>query len=329
LFSFRAGGRMWSGAMEALLGASRKPEEPIEERHKNIAAALQQLLEKAVLKTVKHAYNLTGQEHLCMGGGVALNAVANGKVILEGPFKRVHIWGAAGDSGAAAGAALLRDAVERSGAHKEPATLLLGSCATAEEIDAAIDAAGVSSSEVIDENMALYTAKLLQRGDIVARFSGAMEFGPRALGNRSLIAHPGLASAMERLQAIKQRESFRPFGALCFEDRFAEYISKPLSYAQYPYMNVCLPVKPTVKEKLQNVVHVDGTCRVQTLARDPSEKLSRILASFEELTGIPFILNTSFNKRGEPLVESPAQAIELFKNSSIDHLLIGGRLLSK
>lgn len=324
-FNFRAGGRMWESALEALLGAPRTPGTEILPQHIAIAAALQRVTQHVLQRIVAHAHAQVPSKNLCLAGGVALNAVANG-IIAEGPHAALHVFGATGDSGAAYGAAIYtyRQEVPLHAPLRVPLSACVGTDYDHTALSVA-RSAGLSFEQMPTSVLAARVADLLAAGNVVARVAGKMEFGPRALGNRSLLAHPDHPGAWQKLHAIKSRESFRPFGGMFLEDRLDEYVALPQGMREHPYMNVCLPaINPA---RIPNIVHVDGSCRVQTLRRDEGG-VADILGAFENVTGIAALLNTSFNRSGEPLVENPDQALAVFREQPIDYLVIGNILLS-
>ncbi len=325
-FSFRAGGRMWSGKLEELLGEPRMPGSTLTPRHIAIAYALQQMTEDVMTALVKRAHHEIPSAHLCLAGGVALNAVANG-VLAQGPFSALHVFGAAGDSGAAYGAAayVYHQSSAPVRVRTSPLNLCIGTSHD-HEVDAVAQASGIPYQKLIPSEVAPRVAALLAEGKVIARVSGKMEFGPRALGNRSLLAHPGHPEAFKKLHTIKSRESFRPFGGMFLHDQLHAYVQLPHGVREYPYMNVCLPA--INEARIPNIVHVDGSCRVQTVHRNHGD-VSDILVAFEKSTGIAALLNTSFNRRGEPLVENLEQALAVFKEQPIDYLLVGDTLFYK
>jgi carbamoyltransferase len=329
-FAYRGGMHMWSNELEKLLGIPRARGSTIEKRHRDIAAGLQKLTERVYAAIVREAYRIAPSTNLCLGGGVALNAVANGIVFDQGPFRALHIWGAAGDSGAACGAALYVDrAYSERSVPDSAVSLCVGTSYADGAYAQAIKDRRVTVRDYDDDQVAMEIARRVSLGDVVAVFDGPMEFGPRALGNRSLFAHPALASSIRKLHAIKARETYRPFGGIYFSDRLHEYAVVPHGYRSYPCMNVCL--RALDPANIPAIVHVDGTCRVQTVERasDSASRAAHVLTEFEKQTGLGCILNTSFNTNGEPLVEHPVQAVNTFLALPIDSLFLGRYLLTK
>lgn len=325
-FSFREKFQMWTHKFEKVFGRFRRPSEEIEERHMDIAASIQRVTEEVYIRTLNHLARLTSEPRLCVGGGVALNALANGKIVTQTPFRDVFILGSSGDSGAALGAALAvaNTPKRRSGALTH---LALGSEPSPQAIQAEIEQSGLSFHQIPPGQMAKAIAELLADRKIVARFAGRMEFGPRALGNRSILAHPGPSEMKARMNKIKRREKFRPFGVSVLESRAFEFFEIPPGSA-WPFMNFCFPVRPDRRDQLAAVVHADNSVRIQTVSSDQGPYFD-LLAAFEKITGIPCLLNTSLNVQGEPLVETPAQALRDFRENPIDYLAMGDFLVRK
>ncbi len=325
-FHFRAGGRMWSSSLERILGEPRIAETEITPWHIAVAAALQKLTQDILVSIIAQAHKEIPSANLCLAGGVALNAVANG-VVAQGPFSALHVFGAAGDSGAAYGAAAYvhHQKPERTQTRAAPLGVCIGTNHDT-EAEAMAHASGLPYEVLPSTEVAPRIAALIAQGKVIARVSGKMEFGPRALGNRSLLAHPAHLEAFKKLHALKSRESFRPFGGVFLQDKLHEYVHVPQGLNEHPYMNVCLPAIDSAR--IPNIVHVDGSCRVQTVRRD-EDGIADILVAFEKNTGMSALLNTSFNRRGEPLVESLEQALAVFTEQPIDYLLLGNILLSK
>jgi carbamoyltransferase len=252
-----------------------------------------------------------------MAGGVALNCVANARLAREGPFERIWVQPAAGDAGTALGAALYLSAL--SGDEVQPmATAALGSGFDDDEIGAALEAAGVLYERPRD--IAEAVADVLAANGTVAWFQGRSEFGPRALGHRSLLADARASDNVERLNAVKGREQFRPVAPMVLEDRAADIFEGQLPS---PYMLFTHRVRDGWAERIPAVVHVDGTARIQTV--DPLEEplVARMLEAFEARTGVPVVVNTSLNTAGRPIVDDPRDALECFGSAPVDALAIG------
>ncbi len=350
-FDYCAGLRMTSRRFDRLLGGPpRRPEGPITQREMDVAASIQKVLEEIVLRMARHVHARTGLENLCLAGGVALNCVANGRLLREGPFERLWIQPAAGDAGGALGAALAHwfghlDKPRTAASLDSQQGSLLGPEFTAAAIDAALGRAGAVAEPFADEAaLADAVAAELAAGRIVGHFAGRAEFGPRALGNRSILADPRRPDMQRRLNvAIKFRESFRPFAPAVLADRAGDCFALDV---ESPYMLLVAPVRggepaadaarPTgfarlrdVRGPLPAVTHVDGSARVQTVDAVRSPRFHAILDAFATLTGCPVLANTSFNIRGEPIVHDPADAYRCFMYTDMDVLVVGDRLLRK
>lgn len=332
-FSFTTESQMWSSRFEALFGAPRTPDEPIEQRHKNIAYALQRVTEEVYSAMLNHLHALTGARDLCIGGGVALNALANGKLYERTPFRNIYIFGPAGDGGGAAGAAFFADRciAHNVRAQKKVSDLRLGTSVGQASIDQTLalysDRVHVQHFESLDD-AARAAAKLLTDGKVISWFQGKMEYGPRALGARSILADPRTGLMKDKVNRVKRRDQFQPFAASVLREYVHELFVVPEVNHESPQMLFCFPVHSSARAKLAAIVHKDGTCRIQTVEKEYGAYRTLIEAFFE-LTGVPCILNTSFNLRGEPIVESPAQALEDFLASELDALVIGHSIVSK
>ncbi|MFE0447731.1 carbamoyltransferase family protein [Streptomyces fungicidicus] len=299
------------------LCAPRRPDEPWSRDHADVAASAQAVLEETLLDLVRWLHGRTHDRVLTLAGGVALNCVANSRVAREGPFSRVWVQPAAGDAGTALGGALLLSA----GAGDEPEPMSgadLGRDWSDAELGAWLKTAAVPFERPAD--IAATVARTLADNGVVAWFQGRGEYGPRALGHRSLLAHPGHAGNLERLNDVKGREQFRPVAPMVLADRAAEIFDGPLPS---PYMLFVHDVAPAWRDRVPAVVHVDGTARVQTVdaAREPL--VARMLGEFERLTGLPVVVNTSLNTAGRPMVDDPRDALECFGSSPVDLLAIG------
>ncbi|MEH1835957.1 MAG: carbamoyltransferase C-terminal domain-containing protein [Nostoc sp.] len=309
--------------LEALLGKRRKKNEPIEQRHKDIAASLQAFTSEVVLRLVEELYHLCPQENLCLAGGVALNCATNWLIKEKGPFKNIFIPTAPHDAGTAIGAALyayhtrLGEQAARTTPQLSP---YMGPKFTTEEILLAIEESGLTARR--SEDSAIETADMVADGKVVTWFQGRMEFGPRALGNRSLLADPRYVTTRELLnQKVKHREDFRPFGPSVLAERAEQWFEIGRKSESLKYMLFTCPVRPEKREKIPAVIHVDGTARVQLVERELNPSYHRLISRFEQRTGVPVILNTSFND-SEPIVCSPKDAISTFNRMAIDALVM-------
>jgi len=348
-------------------GVPRQPETAITQREMDLAASVQRLTEEAVLKMARYVKDRSEERSLCLAGGVALNCVANGRLRREGPFDDIWIQPAAGDAGGALGAALrtwyaLLDRpriLERAneGGHRQPgsdamAGALLGPEFSQTEIERSLEAEGARFSVCTDrDEAARLAAQRLARGAVVGWFQGPMEFGPRALGSRSILADPRSAETQSAVNLkIKYRESFRPFAPCCLVERAPEIFDVPEG-ASSPYMLEVVGVRSARPVELDGaalvgdeaalsralgqsstelpaITHLDGSARLQTVdARHPD--LRRVLEEFDALTGCPVLVNTSFNVRGEPIVHTPQDALRCFLATEMDVLVVGRCFLEK
>jgi carbamoyltransferase len=297
---------------------ARSADEPWTQDHADLAASVQRRLEDVLLELAHWQHGRTGASILTMAGGVALNCVANTRLRAEGPYRDVWVQPAAGDAGTALGGALhvaaeLGDVpVPMSGAD-------LGRSFTDEQIEAWLTTARVPYER--PDDVAEEVAQCLADNGVVAWFQGASEFGPRALGYRSLLAHPGHEKNLERLNDVKGREQFRPVAPMCLAERAGDIFSRGPESS--PYMLFVHDVAPQWRDRIPAVVHVDGTARVQTVAAADSPLVARMLEGFERRTGIPVVVNTSLNTAGRPMVDDPRDALECFGSAPVDLLAIG------
>jgi carbamoyltransferase len=299
------------------LCAPRGPDEPWTQDHADVAASAQAVLEEALLDLVRWLHGRTHHSVLTLAGGVALNCVANSRIAREGPFSRVWVQPAAGDAGTALGGALLLAAGEGDGPEPMPGADLGRDWSDA-ELGAWLKTAAVPFERPAD--IAATVAETLANDGIVAWFQGRSEYGPRALGHRSLLAHPGHAGNLERLNDVKGREQFRPVAPMVLADRAAGIFDGPLPS---PYMLFVHDVAEEWRERIPAVVHVDGTARIQTVDPQREPLVARMLGEFERLTGLPVVVNTSLNTAGRPMVDDPRDALECFGSSPVDLLALG------
>jgi carbamoyltransferase len=282
--------------------------------HADLAASVQRCLEEVLLDLARWLHERTGDRLLTMAGGTALNCVANTVLAREGPFEEIWVQPAAGDAGTALGAALHLSCHGPVGFTPD-----LGSGFTDEEIEKALRTARLPYERPHD--LAGAVAETLAGDGVVAWFQGRSEYGPRALGHRSLLAHPGREANLERLNDIKGREQFRPVAPMVLADRAEMIFSRgPLPS---PYMLFVHDVAPAWQDRIPAVVHVDGTARVQTVTPEAEPLVARMLTAFERRTGLPVVINTSLNTAGRPMVDSPRDALECFGATPIDLLAIG------
>jgi carbamoyltransferase len=301
----------------AAFAKPRRPDETWTREHADLAASVQAATEEVLLDLVRWLHGRTGDRHLSMAGGVALNCVANSRIAREGPFDELWVQPAAGDAGTALGGAL--HLAEQLGDRTSPMPGAdLGRSWDEDALAAWLRRARVPFSR--PDDLAEVVARSLAADEIVAWFQGRSEYGPRALGHRSLLAHPGRAANLERLNDVKGREQFRPVAPMVLADRAHELFDGPLPSR---YMLFTHDVAPQWRERSPAVVHVDGSARIQTV--DPAEEplLARMLAAFEEHTGLPVVVNTSLNTAGRPMVDDPRDALECFGSAPVDLLAIG------
>lgn len=311
-------------AVEAL-GPPRQPTEEISERHQNIAASAQKVLEDVVLELVAGLHDQTGEENLCLAGGVAFNSVMNGRIIRESPFRRVYIQPVAGDAGCSLGAAYLlyHQHLDRPRTY-EMRHAYFGPSFSSAACASALEAAGLPFETLADDDLLPRVAQLIADGGIVGWFQGRMEFGPRALGNRSFIADPRRSDMRELLnKKVKLREWFRPLAPSLVEEASEEIFGWD---HRDPFMVTVIEVAEGQLARLPAIVHVDGTARPQTVSRDTNPRYWRLLREFERLSGVPALLNTSFNVQ-EPIVCRPQDAIRTFQGSNFDALVLEDHLV--
>ena len=307
-------------------GPARVPNSAIESRHEDIAASLQVVLEETVLAYLKALRARTGKKNLCFSGGVALNCVLNGKILESGLFDGIFIPPNPGDAGCAVGAALhIQHQLNHEPRRYVMDHAFLGSSFSDSEILAALDNAKVDYRKMDDP--AKEVARLIADGKIVAWFQGRMEWGPRALGNRSLLADPTRDEMRDIVNKwVKHREDFRPFAPSVLEEKAPEYFEDIITS---PYMLFITQVRDDKKKAIPAVTHVDGTARPQTVNEKTNPLYWRVIKEFGNISGVPVVLNTSFNIMGEPIVCTPPQAIRCFYGTGIDALAIGSYLVQK
>jgi carbamoyltransferase len=325
-------GKMFSEAMERRLGPKRNPEDPLEQRHRNLASSLQLRLEEIYLGMLKKLAQRTGLKAVCLAGGVAFNCVANGKIFDKTGFEQIYVHPAAGDAGLAVGAAYY---VWHQKLGKARAFVMdhayWGPGYTREEIRRAIDANGLGQNgcqieELGEDALMQRTAAIIADGKILGWFQGRAEWGPRALGNRSIVADPRRPEMKEVLnQRIKHREIFRPFAPSILAESTGEWFEK--SYPS-PFMTLAYSVRPEKREEIPAPTHIDGTGRLQTVTRDANPRYWNLIKAFEQLTGVPVVLNTSFNDN-EPIVCRPEEALDCFQRTQMDALVLGDFLITR
>lgn len=320
-------GLLFTRALEAQLGPRRRPEDPLEARHADMACSLQAVLEEIVLEMLRRLAVRTGQTSLCLAGGVALNCVLNGKITQTTPFRRVFVQPAAHDAGISLGAACyVAHHVERQPRRFVMDHAYWGPAFEPPALAAALRARSLEARPSALPLLVESVAERLAAGRLVGWFQGAMEFGPRALGHRSLLADSRDPQMQARINArVKRRESFRPFAPSLPRERFAEYFG---SAAPDPFMITTVPALAEQRARIPAVLHVDGTGRPQAVTRHANPEYWELLQAFGRRTGVPVLLNTSFNEQ-EPIVCRPDEAVACFLRNEIDTLVLGPFLVDR
>jgi len=353
-FGYLRGERMTNARFAALFGGrERRPEEPITARECDLARSIQEVTEEIVLRIGRTVHHETGETHLCLAGGVALNCVANSRLLRDGPFKKIWVQPAAGDAGGALGAALAYYHLGLARPRANPqgrdgmGGAFLGPEFSDTQIAAVLAERGLAAERLESEALVERVARRVAEGAVVGFFQGRAEFGPRALGGRSILGD-ARSPIMQRTMnlKIKQRESFRPFAPIVLAERVSDYFEFA---GESPYMLFTAPVKPerrialegttgdpdllaqvnALRSDIPAVTHVDYSARIQTVDRATHPLLHAVLMAFERLTGCPVMINTSFNVRGEPPVCHPREAIDCFLTTAMDSLALGGFFLEK
>jgi len=321
--------RMTGKAFEKLLGQPRrKPETELTQFHKDVARSVQEITEEIMMKVCRHAKKLHPSRYLCLAGGVALNCVANGRILRSNMFEDIFIQPASGDAGGALGVAYLiwfREFGGKQTSRMEHA--YYGPEYGEKEIEAALKEQKLPYEKLPEEKLIETVAKLMEGENVIGWFQGRMEYGPRALGNRSIIADARNKENWKKVNLkIKFRESFRPFAPTVLAERTADYFALD---RESPYMLLVADVHPGKRREIPAVTHVDGSARIQTISASQNPKYHRLIAEFEKNTGCGVIINTSFNVRGEPIVESPKDAINCFLHTQMDFLVLGNYVVRK
>ena len=316
----------YSDKLVALLGPPRPPEGAVDKRHEDISFALQTVTEEAMLHLGRMARKLTGVKNLCVAGGVALNCVANGRLSRETDFEKFFFYPAAGDTGTSVGAALVVEHILGGGQRSmEVASEYLGQGFTRDQVKAVLYRGQLRYQALKDPE--LTAARMIADGLIIAWFQGRAEFGPRALGNRSILADPRRKDMKDLLNAtVKFREPFRPYAPSVLEEACGTYFG---SDVPSPYMLRAYPTRPEMIEVLPAITHVDGTARVQTVNRQQNPRYYRLIEAFGRITGVPCVLNTSFNIRGEPIINTVDEAIKCLMTTGLDALFVEDFLVVK
>ncbi len=320
---------MFNLKFRELFGEPRAPEKEITQRDVDLAATLQKILEECLIKISENLYQVIGMRKLCIAGGVGLNSVANGRILAETPFEEIFIQPGAGDDGTSIGvAAYIYSTLLKNGRNYIMKDAYLGPSYSTEEVKKFLQGKeeavfqAYSTSELIEK-----VAKLLSQGKIVGWFQGRMEFGPRALGARSILADPRNPKMKDILnEKVKHRESFRPYAPSVILEEAKEYFE--LECAS-PFMLLVASVREDKKRIIPAVTHVDGTARIQTVSRKENTLFYELIQKFKDITGVPMILNTSFNVRGEPIVCNPEDAYQCFLKTEMDFLVMENILIEK
>jgi carbamoyltransferase len=333
-FAFTYDKVMTNKKFSLLFGIPRRQKnDKTEQIHFDIGASIQRVLEDILLKMANHVYEKTKMKNLCLGGGVALNGVANYRILKEGPFENVHIPPSPGDAGSAIGCAQYLHYIHNNNKRiieKDHATIIrenvyVGPQFDDKQIKYFLDLNKISYQEFDRQSLLQYTAKMISEGNIVGWYQGKMEWGPRALGNRSILADPREAKMKDILnKKIKHRESFRPFAPSILEEYASEYFEIDIPS---PYMLMVANVKQP--DKIPAVTHVDGTGRLQTVSKQSNPLYYDLINEFYKITNIPIIINTSMNVMGEPIVNTPEQAYNMIKKTDMDYIIMGSYVISK
>jgi carbamoyltransferase len=330
-------GTLYSPALTELLGPARGAAEPLTQRHWDIARSVQAMYEEAFFHLLSHLHGRYKLDALCLAGGCAMNSVANGKVYARSPFRKLYVQSAAGDAGGAIGAALVawQRVRDGKGAARSPMThAYYGPEYSDAEIGAAIDARKAeidgqrcSVARIADESVLVgKTAEAVAGGAVVGWFQGRMEWGPRALGNRSIVCDPRRADMKEILNSkIKRRESFRPFAPSILREAVPEWFETD---DDVPFMMQVYPIRQEKRALIPAVTHVDGSGRLQTVTRESNPRYYMLIEAFRALTGVPMVLNTSFNEN-EPVVCRPEEALDCFLRTKMDVLVMGDWFIAR
>lgn len=325
-FSFQYGKRMFNKNLESVFGIPKRiPESPINKEHFDIAASIQKVIEDIIMKMAHHVHKETRMKNLCLAGGVSLNCVANGRLLREGPFENIFIQPASGDAGGAIGAAYIAYHHYLKNSDRHPLrTTYLGPSFSNEEIRQFLLENSIRFVELKDRDLIDKTAALLSEGKVIGWFQGRMEFGPRALGNRSILADPRIPEMKDIInKKVKFREAFRPFAPAVLIEHVRDFFDISV---ESPYMLLTAQV---LSDRIPAVTHLDRSARIQTVKEVDNPVFHSLLKRFGEITGIPVLLNTSLNLKGEPIAMTPRDAYSCFIRSGMDCLVLGNFIISK
>ncbi len=304
-------------------GPPRTEGSSLDSRHADIASAAQDLLESSLLRVAHRLFAATGLPNLCVAGGVGLNCVANGRLLDDSSFENIFVQPASYDSGCALGCCYyIYHQLLGNPRSKGSFSPFLGEEFNNWRVEQAIQREGFESKAV--DSLEAECARMLADGKVVGWFQGSMEFGPRALGARSILANPSLAETKRRVNRIKKRESFRPFAPSVLLENSGEYFRMKTAS---PHMLFVRDVRKEKKDEIPAVVHVDGSARVQTVSKDEAPLFHGMVSEFARLTGVPVVLNTSLNLKGEPIARTPEDALSMFARSDLDALFLGNHLV--
>lgn len=321
---------LYPPSMTKALGPARSKDEPCTQRHMDIAASLQECLEETVMHMLVHLQKDTGEKNLCMAGGVALNCTMNGKIARSGLFDEVWIHPAAHDAGTSLGAALYgyHNLLRQPRVVQKP-QVYLGPSHPRSAVEDAVKEFGPKIKHSKPENLFDTVAAALEAGKVVGWYQGRMEWGPRALGNRSILADARRDDMKDVVNhAVKLREGFRPFAPACLAEHVNEWFDMK-GLKDSPYMLFVVPVQDDKRTKIPAVTHVDGSARVQTVTAEQNPRFHKLLQAFYKRTGVPVFMNTSFNVKGEPIVNTPHDAVRCFLNTQIDMLVLDDVIIEK
>ena len=332
-FDFHYKMTMPSKKFMKLFGPIRKPESEVTQHHKDMAATLQKITEETIFKMLNHLYKITKCDKLCMAGGCALNSVANGKILKNSPFKEIYIQPAAGDGGTSIGVAkYIYHTILGNKRTEAQETAYLGPSFSREEVKKFLDDYKVKYSEFKnDEELIKKTAELIHQDNVIGWFQGRMEWGPRALGSRSILSNACNPKMQDILNLkVKHREKFRPFAPVVPEEDAKKYFEcdEPVPVPT-DFMLMVYPIKKEFHSKIPSVTHVDGSGRLQTIRKKHNKLYHGVIKEFERLGGTPILVNTSFNIRGEPIVHTPLNAYRCMMGTGIDYLIMETFLIKR
>ncbi len=320
-------GAMYSEKLVELFGPARTYEEPLTSHHENIAASLQAIYEEVLFHILNHLAKVTGSDTICFAGGTAQNSLANGKIRAHTPFKNIYIPPAGHDAGTAIGAAYFAwNEVQNKSRGFVMESPFWGAEHSDAALKAALEKAGLMHERLDDTALYDRVAQHIAEGSIVGWFQGRTEWGPRALGNRSIVANPAFPEIKERMNVkIKKREPFRPFAPSVLEERVGDFFEQEYPV---PFMEKVYAIRKDKQASIPAVVHVDGTGRLQSVSREVNERYYRLIEAVGKITGIPIVLNTSFNEN-EPIVNKPEEAIDCYLRTKMDVLVLGNYMVTR